>query len=651
MKTTTKKLALITMLFLCGFTSLTRAKAITANNIISPDKKITVLLILSPDGKLFYSVNYSGTKVISSSRLGIIRNDGDFSEKLTLLSASNPEPVKDNYFMLHGKRLDCIYNGNRRVFHIRNSAGSKMDVVFQVSNDGVAFRYIFPDKSTDVKKITTELTSFHFDASTLAFLHPCPDSKTGWSQTQPSYEEHYDQGNKVGKPAPFKAGWVFPALFNYNNFWVVITETDLDRNYCASRLSQQSPDGEYSINFPQPTEGINDGAVLPESKLPWQTPWRVIAIGNGLAPIMESTLGTDLSTPAKYSAKDYFTPGKASWSWPILKDNFTTYKVQKNFIDYAADMHWQYCLIDALWDKQIGYDKIKELADYAKTKNVKLLLWYNSAGNWNTTPQTPRNTLLTHELRIKEFQRIKDMGISGIKVDFFGGDGQSMINYYQDILEDAAKFGILVNFHGCTIPRGWERTYPNLVSMEAVEGFEYLTFEQKNMDLEANHCAMLPFTRNIFDPMDFTPMCFSGVPKMQRKTTNSFQLALSVLFLSGIQHYAEIPEGMAKQPAYIKTFLQELPNTWDEVKFIDGYPGKLVVIARRAGKSWYIAGINGENIEKTISIKLPFVTKSQQATLIIDGADNMTFENKRITVDSKDFELKLKGNGGFVIQL
>jgi hypothetical protein len=334
-----------------------------------------------------------------------------------------------------------------------------------------------------------------------------------------------------------------------------------------------------------------------------------------------------------------------------MKDNSVVYDVQKSFIDYAADMKWQYCLIDALWDSKIGYDKIKELADYAKTKNVGLILWYNSAGDWNTTYQTPKNVMLTKESRTQEFQKLKEMGIKGVKIDFFGGDGQSMMAYYQDILEDAAKYEILVNFHGSTLPRGWQRTYPNLVSMEAVMGFEYITFEQKNADVEANHCCMLPFTRNIFDPMDFTPMCFSGIPKIKRSTTNAFELALSVLFLSGIQHYVEIPKDMAKQPDYVKDFLKELPASWDDVRFIDGYPGKLVVIARKAGKTWYVAGINGENIEKNISVQLPFLKKTQSGELISDGADN-NFSSQKITISPKQgISITLKGNGGFVIKL
>ena len=313
-------------------------------------------------------------------------------------------------------------------------------------------------------------------------------------------------------------------------------------------------------------------------------------------------------------------------------------------------MKWEYCLIDADWDTKIGYDKIKELADYAKSKKVDLILWYNSAGSWNTTPYHPRNALLTKELRNTEFQRLKTMGIKGIKVDFFGGDGQSMIAYYQDILEDAAKYGILVNFHGSTYPRGWARTYPNLVNMEAIKGMEFITFEQQNADLAPSHCCMLPYTRNIFDPMDFTPMNFSGIPNKQRRTTNSFELALSVLFIAGIQHFAETPTGMANVPEEVRKFLQELPTTWEDVKFIDGYPGKLVILARKSGNNWYVAGINGENTEKKVSIKLPFIKDDRTGTCFTDD-NNSAFDIKTISVSPEhNLELNIKGNGGFVIK-
>ena len=582
----------VTLLVVLSFMSFTFAKSQIVN---SPNKRLSVHFEMSAEGKPCYSIYFEKKLILSTSKLGIIREDEDFSTRLNLESTSKEESVADNYVMGYGKKLKCSYSGNRRIFHLKNGNGLPMDIIFQLSDDGIAFRYYFPDQSTDIKKITKEITSFHFPVSTKGWLQHCADSRSGWAQSNPSYEEHYDMGIDAGTPAPLQAGWVFPALFNYQNYWFVLTETALDRNYCGSRLSQESPDREYTINFPQKTEGVPEGAVYPESTLPWYSPWRIIAVSDNLGSLVESTLGTDLSIPAKYDASAYLKPGRASWSWIILKDNSIVYDVQKKYIDFAADMKWEYCLIDADWDTKIGYDKIKELADYAKSKKVDLILWYNSAGSWNTTPYHPRNALLTEELRNTEFLRLKTLGIKGIKVDFFGGDGQSMITYYQDILEDAAKYGILVNFHGSTYPRGWARTYPNLVNMEAIKGMEFITFEQQNADLAPSHCCMLPYTRNIFDPMDFTPMNFSGIPKIQRRTTNCFELALSVLFIAGIQHFAETPTGMANVPEEVRKFLQELPTTWEDVKFIDGYPGKLVILARKSGNNWYVAGINGEN--------------------------------------------------------
>jgi hypothetical protein len=313
-------------------------------------------------------------------------------------------------------------------------------------------------------------------------------------------------------------------------------------------------------------------------------------------------------------------------------------------------MNWQYCLIDADWDRKIGYEKIKDLAEYAKTKNVGLLLWYNSAGDWNTVKYTPKNLLLTHENRIKEFSRLKEMGIKGIKIDFFGGDGQSVIKYYVDILKDAAQYGLMVNFHGATLPRGWHRTYPHLMTTEAVRGFEMVTFEQPDADKQPTHCAMLPFTRNAFDPMDFTPMNLYKIPtKVQRKTSSGFELALSVLFVSGIQHFAESPEGMAHVPENVKQFLRDLPAQWEDMKFIEGFPGKYAVLARKSGSKWYISGINAESTAKEISLNLSSFGK-KKATLITDGAEPLTFATEN-NIKTKTKQITIKPTGGFVLVL
>jgi hypothetical protein len=237
------------------------------------------------------------------------------------------------------------------------------------------------------------------------------------------------------------------------------------------------------------------------------------------------------------------------------------------------------------------------------------------------------------------------MGVKGVKIDFFAGDGKSMIAYYIDILNDAAAAGLLVNFHGATLPRGWARTFPNLMTAEAVRGLEYTTFTQEDEDAVVRHAAMLPFARNLFDPMDFTPMVFGDIPKIRRATRNGFELAESVLFLSGIQHFAETPEGMATAPAYVKTFLQELPRSWDEVKFVAGYPGRHAVIARKSGDAWYVAGINADDTELGLDLDLGFLA-GREGQLIGDGTGEREFMQAALRGGRQ--HIAIKAHGGFV---
>lgn len=621
------------------------------HQINSPDGNISVGFWISDDQAAYYQIEYGDAEVLQPSRMGLVRGDEDFSKDLSLESASEIEPVNDDYELFQGKRSHYSYSGNRRVFRLKNGSGEPMEIIFQVSNDGVAFRYRFPNSSDELKHINQEISSFQFPAGTRAWIQPMTRAHTGWSNVEPCYEQNYQQGTQTDRLPVNEPGWVFPALFNANGYWVLASETGLGRAYCASRLQHETGANGFSIGFPQPPEVFPGGPLNPESKLPWTTPWRILVVADDLKTVVESTLGTDLAEPSKISNTGFVKPGRASWSWALLKDDSVVYNVQKRFIDYASDMGWEYCLIDVNWDTRIGYDKIQELADYARGKNVGLILWYNSSGDWNSTTYHPKGKLLTHESREREFSRLREMGIKGIKVDFFAGDGQSMMTYYHDIFEDAARFGLMVNCHGATIPRGWHRTYPNLVTMEAVKGFEFITFEQGNANLEPEHCATLPFTRNVFDPMDFTPVCFSEIPRIRRVTRNGFELALSVLFWSGIQHYAETPEGMAQVPDYVKEFMRKVPNFWDDTEFIDGYPGKYVVIARRTGQTWYVGGINGENSEKRLSLRLPFVSESSQGILITDGSDPRSFTRRELSADpDQPIDVRLRGNGGFVMK-
>lgn len=619
-----------------------------SNEITSPDGNIYVKVESTNSNQLYYQILSNEDTIISKSQLGLIRDDGDFTKGLTIQSITPSRSIKQNYTLLHGKQNQITYKANRKTYHIKNQSQQKMDIIFQVSNDGVAFRYHFPEHSEEKHKIEQELTEFKFQSGTHAWIQPMSKAKTGWEHCHPSYEEYYIKNKDISQLPEHKPGWVFPALFKSGNYWTLLTETAPDRNYCGCNLSHQKGDNHFKIGFPQPEEIFPGGALKPTSDLPWRTPWRIITIGKELETIVESTLGTDLAKPSVVDDVSCIEPGQAAWSWVLLKDDSIVYNVQKRFIDYAAEMNWEYCLIDVDWNKKIGYDKIAELADYGRKKDVGLILWYNSAGKWNTTPYEPRNKLLTSESRNKEFAKLQKMGIRGIKVDFFGGDGQSMMAYYQDIFEDAAKYGLMVNCHGSTIPRGWHRTYPNLVTMESVKGFEFVTFEQQNADEQPAHCCILPYTRNVFDPMDFTPVCFSDIPNIERKTSNAFELALAVIFQSGIQHYAEIPRGMARVPDYVQNVMKEIPVAWDETQFISGFPGESVIIARRDASTWYVAGINGQNQDKSFKIDLPFIS-NKKGRLITDGTNKRSFQQKIINLDSDPLELKIKAHGGFVL--
>ncbi|MDR7298912.1 hypothetical protein J2X16_004280 [Pelomonas aquatica] len=613
-----------------------------AHALSSPDGQLQVDVSVNDRQQLVYSVQRAGQPVLLASRLGLVLEQGDLANGLKLVSTSPVKAHREQYTLAAGKKSRVDYRANEQTFAVANAAGQRLLLTVRASDDGMAFRYAVPGAGR--KQFKDELTSFAFAPEARAWLQPMALAKSGYKRVNPSYEEHYQMGVAVGTPSPIPAGWIFPALFRSGDNWVALTEAGMDGRFHASRLHADSTGGVYRIGLPDPSEVFTGGHLLAQADGPLTTPWRVLAIGP-LKTVMESTLGTDLAAPAVRFDKARLKPGHASWSWALLKDEATVFDVQKRFIDYAADMGWNYTLVDAEWDRQIGDAKMKALADYGKAKGVGLLAWYNSAGDWNDTPQTPRGALLTRADRQREFARMKAMGVAGLKVDFFGGDGASMLAYYVDLLKESAAAGLLMNFHGATLPRGWSRTYPHLMTVEAVRGLEFTTFTQEDQDAVAPHAAMLPFTRNLFDPMDFTPMVFGDIPNIKRTTRNGFELAQSVLFLSGIQHYAETPEGMATVPAYVKGLLRELPRHWDEVRFLDGEPGKYVVLARRAGKQWFIAGLNASDTPRDLQLDLAWLG-AREGQLITDGAGAREFAESRLAAPAA--KLTLAPKGGFV---
>ncbi|AQQ08297.1 Retaining alpha-galactosidase precursor [Sedimentisphaera cyanobacteriorum] len=622
----------------------------SADSLSSPDGKLEVYFSLNDKNAVSYSVEYAGMEVLEKSDLGLVCEWADFDSFLKLASESDVQQVSQKYKMLHGKKKNCSYKANRKVYTLTTPHNSAIKIEFRVSDNFAAFRYILPDNGKFYSVIKDEKTSFNFPEDTLSWLHPMAEAKTGWEKTQPSYEEHYAAGREAGEDSKYGQGWSMPALFKTaDDNWVLLFETDVYSDYCGTRLLKADDKGGFKIGFPQPEEhrGIQD-PVSPAVELPFKSPWRVLVVGDNLGAVVESTAAADLASPCRLEDTGFVEPGRAAWHWLRYADSSSTLEYANSFLDFAAKMQWEYMLIDCYWDNNIGYEKMEDFVKKANSRGVKVILWYNSNGFWNEAPLTPKHKMHTRSVRRSEFARLKEMGVAGVKIDFFGGDKQAVMKLYQDILEDAADYGIMVNFHGATVPRGWHRTYPNMLTLESVKGMEYCTFNQGNADAQPQHCCILPFTRNVVGPMDFTPVVFNPeIRSVQLRTTLGFELALSIVFESGIQHFGLVPEEYDLMPDYVVSFLQDVPVSWDQTHFIKGYPGKLAVIARKKGASWYIGGINGEAEKKNISIDLSFVEnlKGKSVSVITDG-ENRSFMHKELQAEG-GFEIDLNANGGF----
>ena len=622
--------------------------------ITSPDGKL-VVTVADMDGRPSYSVSYDNVLFLKPSPLGMIANIGDFSSGMSLEKNVSTNKIDETYELASIKQSKVRYVANEAVFSFTQQGKTIYDVIFRISNNDVAFKYkIYPQGETLSCVVKQEVTGFAFPDGTTTFL--CPQSKPmgGFARTSPSYETSYTADDAAGKNG-WGEGYTFPCLFrNGDNGWVLVSETGVNGGYCASRLLGHKG-GVYTIGFPQEGEANGNGTVSPGIALPGETPWRTITVGKTLAPIVETTVPFDVVKPL-YPAKGEYTYGRGSWSWIIGMDGSTNYKEQLRYIDFSAAMGYQSVLVDALWDKQIGRDKIEELAKYGKDKGVALYLWYNSNGYWNDAPQTPRSIMDNAIARRKEMKWMQSIGIRGIKVDFFGGDKQMTMQLYEDILSDANEYGLLVIFHGCTLPRGWERMYPNFASSEAVLASENLHFSQGSCDNEAFNATLHPFIRNTVGSMDFGGSALNkyynadNAPRGSRRVTSDvYALATAVLFQSPVQHFALAPNNLTDAPSWAIDFMKEVPTTWDEVRFIDGYPGKYVILARRHGDKWYIAGVNAQKETLKLKVNLPMFSNGEKVRLF---SDDKVLQGgvKQIEIGKKqELQLAIPCNGGVLI--
>ena len=647
---------------------LLTAVAMTAKTETVPSPNNRLELTFSDEGGLAtYSIAYDGVGVITSSRLGFEADFGDFTKGLKMGQYKMQFRDATIYVKGGGKRKESTI---RYTVPFTNAKGQQMSVIFNVANNCVSYCYEIPRPGENPKcsVIRREVSSFNFPEGTSTFLCPQIGPMTGWERTKPSYEEDYKADAPMTDRSRFGQGYTFPCLFRVPietsekalkagaspNAWVLVSEIGVDGSYVGSHLSDYNAETGYTIAFPQAGENNGNGTPYAGIPLPYTTPWRTIVIGASLKPIVESKYGLP-SLSRKYEPTTDIKPGRYTWSWLVWQDESINYNDQVQFIDLAAAMGFEYCLVDNWWDQRIGRDKIEELSKYAQSKGVSLMLWYNSNGYENDAPQTPRDCMSTAIARDKEMAWLKKIGVKGIKVDFFGGDKQCTMQLYEDILFDANRYGLGVIFHGCTVPRGWRAMYPNYIASEAVLASENVYFSEGHAKTEAFELCMHPFIRNAMEPMDWGGTIMNkylsrdNKSRHKRYTTDIFEMAVAITTQTNIQCIAMQPNNLEELPQFELDFLKEVPTMWHETRFLDGYPGKYVVLARRHEADWYIAGLNAEPQAKTLTIQMP-EWAGKTVDYYVDDAKKGP-QQRQLKFDKKgEAKVVIQPNGGIILK-
>lgn len=627
------------------------AQSVSVNG---PDGKLQLTVSCpSANGEVSYAVTYNGKQMLESSPLGMETNVGDFYRGLQL-KEHKVTALDTVYEQSRIKASHIHYRANELLCSFVNGEGKNVQITFRVSNNDVAFRYTLPrEQGKGSVTVNSERTGFRFPSQTTTFLCPQSDAMIGWKRTKPSYEEEYKADAPMNERSGYGHGYTFPCLFKVgDDGWVLLSETGVDSRYCGSRLSDWD-NGVYRIAFPMPEENNGNGTVAPAFSLPGSTPWRTVTVGETLKPIVETTVPWDVVEPRYTTTHDY-KPGRGTWSWILWQDGSINYDDQVRYVDLAAAMGYEYVLIDNWWDNNIGRDRMEQFIKYARSKGVEVFLWYSSSGYWNDIEQSPVNRMDNSIARKQEMRWLQSLGVKGIKVDFFGGDKQETLRLYEEILSDADDHGLMVIFHGCTLPRGWERMYPNYVGSEAVLASENLVFSQHFCDNEAFNATLHPFIRNAVGCMEFGGVFLnkrlnrSNDGGTIRRTTDIFQLATAVLFQNPIQNFALAPNNLTDAPQICLDFMKQVPTTWDETRFIDGYPGRYIVLARRHGNTWYIAAANATVEPLKLKLDLPMLAGQEVSLYSDDKKMQPQLKLQRIKSDGS-LQLTVQPQGGAVI--
>ena len=640
----------------------------------SPDGKLAVN-VSCEGGKASYTVDYEGKRMLSPSALGLVANYGDFSQKLSMGALKGGEVRHLSYNMSRIKKSHIRKDAVEATIGFLNEKEDSMTLHLHVSDNDIAYKYEMSRPKKDNPKaviIYNEVSGFNFPEKTTTFLCPQITPMTGWERTKPSYEEEYTPDAQMNVKSQFGVGYTFPCLFKVgSDGWVLVSETGVSSAYPGSRLSDYEPGKGYTIAFPQKGENNGIGSEYAGIPLPGETPWRTITVGSSLAPIVETTIPYDVVEPL-YEASQQYKPSRYTWSWLIWQDGSINYDDQVKMVDVAAAQGYEAILVDNWWDKQIGRKRIEELSKYAQSKKVSLMLWYNSNGFENDAPQTPRQIMNNAIARKKEMAWMKKIGVVGIKVDFFGGDKQETMKLYEDILSDANDYGLEVIFHGCTLPRGWERMYPNYVSSEAALASENVYFTDYHAKKEAFEMTMHPFSRNAVASFDWGGVMMNkyfskdNKSRHQRFTSDIFEMATAITNQSSVNCICLYPNNLQDVPQWELDWLKNVPTDWEDTKFIAGYPTKYAVVARKAGNlngsgaalsagKWFVGGLNATDKPLALTLDLPMFA-GKTVTYLTDqpkkkGEKFFTSVKKTLKV-GKDGKAKvvIQPNGGIIIE-
>ena len=587
--------------------------------------------LTSPNGRVVATVSRTTSETrltigtpdvanVTRVQLGLSTTKENLFNRLQVVSVSDVTTVSESYNLIHGKKSHVTNEATTATVRLKNTNGALLDVEIRAYNDGVAFRYILPvgEEGAVERTLQSEQTTYTITNTMKRWLQP----------ESTAYEGDFPYQSSGGQTG----GWLYPCLFEKSGVFCLITEADMEGQWCSTHLDNTASNGKYKVALSGTVKWTGE----------WKSPWRIVMIG-GLKDIVESTLVQDVSMPNQLTDTSWIEPGSAAWVYWAYNHGSNDYQICRQYVDLAVEMGWPYVLIDWEWEGMGNGGNINDIIAYAKSKGKKVMVWYDSK-NGKLTDATKRK---------QELQWLKSIGVVGIKVDFFADwDTQKASQYHIDLLKDAAQEKMLMNFHGCTIPRGWTRPYPHLMSTEAVFGAEQYNNWDYMTENGAHVNCILPYTRNVVGPMDYTPVAFTD-SQHPHTTSYAHELALSVAFESGIQHWADRPQGFYDLPALPKQHMKDVPTAWDETRFVTGYPAESFVVARRKGDIWYVGGLNGKDVAQTLSVPMDFIGENDYVvSLIADGDVPRSFRYDVLAVKGSDVvAVDCLRRGGFVMTL